>query len=191
MLPVRMTESEKRLFASSLRSARSYVEFGSGGSTVFASSIMPGVITSLDSSREWLDRVARVCASNPDRPQPRLVLADIGPVVDWGYPLDESCRDRWPSYATKIWDIPGTDNADLYLIDGRFRVSCFLETLMHCRATAVLLIHDFAERPAYHIVREFAREIAASSSLSAFIRREDFNRDLAYRLLEAKRYDRR
>jgi hypothetical protein len=114
---------------------------------------------------------------------------DIGPTGDWGRPIDESAKDQWPLYATKIWEIEGADRADLYLIDGRFRVSCFLETLMRCHPNAIILIHDFAPRAEYHIVREFAHEIAVSSNLSAFVRRPDFDTDKASAVLANKRYE--
>lgn len=187
-LPVCMLDNEKQLFTAFLKTAKNFVEFGAGGSTVYAASIITGSITSLDSSRDWLNVVAAACAEHPEWVQPQLVFADIGPVKEWGQPRDESCREHWPSYATKMWDLPDTDQADLYLIDGRFRVSCFIETLMRCRADAVLLIHDFAERRQYHVIRKFAREIAVSSSLSAFVRRADFDRKDAMHLLEASRY---
>jgi hypothetical protein len=78
-----------------------------------------------------------------------------------------------------MWDLKGTDNADLYLIDGRFRVACFMETLMRCKPDAVLLMHDYAPRPEYHVVEQFARPFMVCSTLYAFIRRGNFNRTKA------------
>jgi hypothetical protein len=184
-----MEEDEEALFVEFLRRVDSYVEFGCGGSTVLASSVMEGTILALDSSKEWVDQVAAACAKQPHRPQPQIMHVDIGPTGDWGRPIDDRFRDRWPLYATSIWQIAGAADADLYLVDGRFRVSCFMETLLRCRPDAVILIHDFAPRPAYHVVREFAREIATRSSLSAFMRRADFERDKAIRLIDLKRYE--
>ena len=54
--------------------------------------------------------------------------------------------DRWSQYSAIVWDYEGTQDADLYLVDGRFRVACFIQTLMHCKPDAVILIHDYAPR---------------------------------------------
>jgi hypothetical protein len=184
-----MEADELEFFKSFLRCAKSYVEFGCGGSTVLASSLIRGTIISLDSSANWLDSVGRACAKDPSHTQPLLVHADIGPTGDWGRPIDERCKGQWPLYSAKIWSIPNAGSADLYLIDGRFRVSCFIETLKRCRVDAVVLIHDFAPRGGYHIIRDFAREIAVSSNLSAFVRREDFDLIKAESVLVSKRYE--
>jgi len=187
-MEVCMSEDEKSLFAAALQPVTSYVEFGCGGSTLFALSHMRGTVISQDSSREWLYSVAARCTEQR-LGEPQLVLADIGPTGEWGRPLDESCRDRWPSYSGGIWDHGGTESADLYLVDGRFRVACFLETLLRCRSDAVILIHDFAPRPEYHVVKEFAREVATASTLSAFVRRPTFNRNNLLKVLHRTRYD--
>lgn len=183
-----MSDDEKRLFAALLRPVTSYVEFGCGGSTVFALSHMQGTVVSQDSSRQWLDSVAAACREQ-HLGEPQLVLADIGPTGEWGCPLDESCRERWPSYSGGIWDRPGTESADLYLVDGRFRVACFLETLLRCRPDALILIHDYAPRPEYHVVREFAREIATAATLCAFVRRPAFDQNALLNVLARTRYD--
>jgi hypothetical protein len=88
-----------------------------------------------------------------------------------------------------MWENDAADTADLYLIDGRFRVACFLETLLHCRPDAVILFHDFAPRPNYHIVREFAREVATAATLSVFIRKPDHSRSHLLEVLDRVRYD--
>jgi hypothetical protein len=187
-MEVCMSEDEKKLFAATLRPVTSYVEFGCGGSTIFALSHMRGTVISQDSSREWLDSVAAVCTEKK-LGAPQLVLADIGPTGEWGRPADESCRARWPSYSGGIWSHEGTEAADLYLVDGRFRIACFLETLLHCRSDSVILIHDFAPRPDYHIVRNFAREVASASTLSAFVRRPSFDKENLMGVLDRARYD--
>jgi hypothetical protein len=166
-----MADDEVSLFESFLRTASSYVEFGCGGSTVLAVNHVSDSVISTDSSQERLDRVAAECRGVAGRLQPKLVLADIGPTGDWGRPIDDSCRDRWPTYARRIWQEEGAADADLFLVDGRFRVACFLEILARCRSDALVMIHDFSVRREYFAVREFAREVAVASDLSVFVRR--------------------
>jgi hypothetical protein len=43
---------------------------------------------------------------------------------------------------------------DLVLVDGRFRVACVLQALLTV-PTARILVHDFWQRPAYHIVLQY------------------------------------
>jgi hypothetical protein len=182
-LPVHMTAEEQAFISRFFRSAKSYVEFGCGGSTLLASKLMTGVVTAMDSSKEWIEKVRAECQKSPDQVQPRLINVDIGPTGDWGRPIDESTIDRWPQYSGIVWDYEGTQDADLYLVDGRFRVACFIETLMHCKPDAVILIHDYAPRLEYHIVEEFARPFLACETLYAFIRHGNFDRGKAAEVL--------
>jgi len=183
-MELRMEADEGAMFKGFLRSARSYVEFGSGGSTVAAAALVQGPVTTLDSSQEWLSRVEAACTAMPAAARPKLVFADIGPIGAWGTPVGESHRERWPDYAKCIWSVEGASQADLFLVDGRFRVSCAVETLLRCRADAILLIHDFAHRTRYHVVRELAREVATTRTLTAFIKRADFNAERARQIAQ-------
>jgi hypothetical protein len=75
------------------------------------------------------------------------------------------------------------------MIDGRFRVACFMQVLLHSRRDALIMIHDFDFRNEYHVVREVAREIAVAGSLSLFIRRGDRNETHIREILAAHEYD--
>jgi hypothetical protein len=116
----RMSRAELALFTAFLRRSRRYVEFGTGGSTCTASNCVAELIISVDSSREWLNKVYAHC----DGIKPRLVHIDIGETIQWGFPKDDSTRESWPRYHSAVWDDPDSKTADLYLIDGRFRVAC-------------------------------------------------------------------
>jgi hypothetical protein len=166
MLP-RMSAEEEALFLSFVKNSRDYVEFGTGGSTFVASNNVENSILSVDSSQEWLDQVSIACTLS--RTKPDLKFIDIGPTKEWGFPSDTSQKTRWPDYHSTIWEIPRSVDADLYLVDGRFRVACFAQIVLHCKPTAIIGIHDFSSRPAYHCVREIAREIATAGDMSFFL----------------------
>jgi hypothetical protein len=74
-----------------------------------------------------------------------------------------------------IWLNPEASRADLYLVDGRFRVACFMQIILHAHPDALIAIHDFANRPQYHVIYDVAREIAVRENLSVFVRRPDCN----------------
>ncbi|MBR0750744.1 hypothetical protein JQ604_00940 [Bradyrhizobium jicamae] len=162
-----MSGEETDLFLSFVKNSSDYVEFGTGGSTVAASKYVKNSIRSIDSSQEWLDKVASACTSSQAKPE--LMFIDIGPIGDWGFPTDSSTRSRWSNYHSTIWDVPHSAEADLYLVDGRFRVACFAQIVLHCNPTAIIGIHDFSSRPDYHCVREIGREIATAGDLSFFL----------------------
>jgi hypothetical protein len=43
-----------------------------------------------------------------------------------------------------------------------------MKTLLNCRPDSLIMIHDFASRVAYHVIRKVAREIASAEDLSVF-----------------------
>ncbi len=184
---VRMDPDEKALFASLFSNVLGYAEFGAGGSTELASSLVSEFVVSVDSSVEWLDKVARACADK--RTKPTLVHVDIGPIGDWGHPKDNSKRAVWPLYSLAPWSSTPAARADLFLIDGRFRVACFLEALVRCRDDAKIAIHDFAPRAGYHRIRPFVDEIATVGTLSVFQRRKSLDVREAFAVLDKARYD--
>jgi hypothetical protein len=160
------------------------------GSTYVAAQLVKKHVTSIDSSTEWLTNVRQACAGEECALKPRLFHADIGPIGDFGTPIDDpSFRSQWPRYYEIIWEAPEARLADLYLIDGRFRVACFVKTLLHCGPDALIMIHDFANRPQYHVVRKVAREVASFESLSVFLRKQDKNVEHLSAILDAYRFD--
>jgi len=182
-----MTDQEQACFSQFLRRAASYVEFGCGGSTLLASKLVSGAVTSVDSSKKWLKRVRAESRKNADCLPPKLIHVDIGRIGKWGRPIDRSTIDRWPEYSSGIWNVPGTRDADLYLVDGRFRVACFMQTLLHCKPDALVLFHDYICRPKYHVVEAFARPVFACGTLCGFVRRSDFDQTCAGATLQRYR----
>lgn len=164
-----MTREELGFFKALLSSSvRSYVEFGCGGSTLCAVET-PGIerIWSVESDKEWVGKIL----DHPDIAKAvaagrlNLRYVDVGPVGRFGRPSDQSTQDRWPSYYEQIFDVPAARRADLFLIDGRFRVACILETLLRCDRTARLVIHDFWNRPEYHVVLGFAEQVGSCGTI--------------------------
>jgi hypothetical protein len=181
----RMSRAELALFTAFLRRSRRYVEFGTGGSTCTASNCVAELIISVDSSREWLNKVYAHC----DGIKPRLVHIDIGETVQWGYPKDDNMRESWPRYHSAVWDDPDSKTADLYLIDGRFRVACFLQVLLRNPRRVPIIMHDYTTRRQYHVVSQFADEIAQVEDISVFLRRDDVDHDLLIRTINEYLYN--
>jgi hypothetical protein len=185
----RMSEKEVELFLDFVKCASVYVEFGAGGSTVAASKHVKSRVVSLDSSVEWLDKVRKTCSDN-NYNIPELHFIDLGPTGNWGFPTQKDCQDKWPAYHESIWSIDGAGDADLYMVDGRFRVACFAQTVLHCRSDAVICFHDFKSRPHYHAVMEIARQIVTVEDISFFVPMPG-KRDLTKSILDTHRFDAR
>lgn len=162
----RMSANELALFTSFIKRSERYFEFGAGGSTVLAAAHAKTSVVSVDSSQHWLDEVGRSCTGH--RTEPELVFKDIGALGPWGYPVDNAARARWPDYHAGVWDLLSSLDADLYMIDGRFRVACVAQIVLRCRPDALIGFHDFSSRPQYHVVHEIAREIAVAEDMSFF-----------------------
>ncbi len=182
---VNMDASERLLFKSFVDVSERYLEFGSGGSTWLASQTEKEWIISIDSSPEWLSNVAD--ATKDSATKPELVHIDIGETREWGYPANRKKESSWPHYHERIWQRPESRNADLYFVDGRFRVACFVQCLLHSAPGALIAIHDFADRPQYHVVKRVAVEIARANNMSVFQRPSAFDDDKAKQVLQEYR----
>jgi len=177
-----MMPSEIELFKSVMRCATRYVEFGCGGTTVLAHSMGCASILTIDSSLTWLEKVKKECVPN-GKTEIKAIHVDIGAVKELGYPKDDSSRALWHLYHTAPWTDPDLALGDTYLVDGRFRVACVMQTALRCSSDATFMVHDFANRPYYHCVWRVVREIARTDNLSVFQLRSDFDRAAAEGLL--------
>lgn len=155
-------DGEGALFLSALDGVTHYLEYGLGASTAWIDQHSDAIISGVDSSRYWLDKVV----SSLSRTGHRLSFVDIGPVGDWGWPQDFSGRGRYLDYVEGPW--AGGFPADLVLIDGRFRISCFLTALMRAPSGCRIVFDDYTHRPAYHVVEEFLRPISVSNRQALF-----------------------
>jgi hypothetical protein len=178
---VAMDCEERRLFESFVNCSQRYLEFGVGGSTWLACSRPKEWVISIDSDSKWLDTVQRSVSECPT--QPIMMRADIGPVKEWGYPVDESNRSLWPTYHDQVWKRKESSAADFFLVDGRFRVACAIQCILHCQPTAFIAVHDYSDRPHYHVIARFLREVASANRLSIFMCKPDLDQSAASDLL--------
>ena len=184
-----MAPDEWKTFEGFVRCAARYVEFGSGASTVLAATLAKDSVIAFDSSQGWLDRVGAACRERKTRLAPVLSYVDIGEIGEWGFPKDETSRDRWPLYHSSMWGDPRLAQADLYLVDGRFRLACFAQVLLHCGERAFIAFHDYAARPYYHVAAAIGREVLRVDDLSIFMRPAVLDRKLAQHLIDDHSYD--
>lgn len=162
-------------FTERLKTARSYLEYGAGGSTVLAVEMGIKRIVSVESDRGFLQAVKlAACRSDEDD---RLTehFVDIGPTAEWGNPTDRSCSPRWPAYPSSVWRqyLDEQDYPDLVLVKGRFRVACFLTTLMMARSGTTILFDDYFDRPHYHLVEKYLAPVSRAGRMAEFVTNGD------------------
>lgn len=164
-----------------LRSSRSYLEYGSGGSTALALRSGIQALICVESDQAWL---AQLKASLPpaDQVQCHFIHADIGPTKEWGHPVDHS---RWPQFHT--YPLAGWLTAkaeglepDLVLIDGRFRRACFYSALIFAAPGTVVLFDDYSDRRFYHSVERLCRPVAMHDRMAEFIIPADVDKTSAW-----------
>ena len=129
--------------------ARVILEYGSGGSTVVAAEQPDKVIFSVESDREWAAGMQAWFTLNPGASEPRIHYADIGPTKAWGHPKDLKLHRKWPGYVLSVWDRRDFVAPDLVLIDGRFRLACFMAVLLRTKAPVTVLWDDYVGRRRY------------------------------------------
>lgn len=175
---VRMSPAEIKLFRDLLGKATSYLEFGAGGSTILASSFKNiKRIDVVESDPDWVEGIKAQSDVQQAVSAGKLHfhLVDIGPTKEWGYPVDQSKESAFHNYSDAGQTLVDSLGTDLVLVDGRFRVACFLKSLKASKPQTVIAIHDYTSRPGYHVVEGFADVMKRSEELVVFRKKSDCN----------------
>jgi hypothetical protein len=179
-----MSALELDCYGRHLRGVAMLLEFGVGGSTLFALAAGIAEIHGVESSREWIERLQadEQGATAIRTGKLHLHWADIGPIGDWGMPLGEPSA-VWPRYYLDIWQSLDPSKLDLALVDGRFRVACILTALLYSQAK--IAVHDFWDRPHYHCVLPFVAVRDRIETLAVLTPRPDADvREMSRMLLD-------
>lgn len=153
-----------------LGAASTYLEFGAGGSTLLASHMrVPRVIT-VETDVDFLARVSAAMSMSTNDGAFLQVHVDIGPVGTWGFPRDFERIDIWPEYVHRPWKLMQESgwSPDLILIDGRFRVACFLRSLLTAPAGTLILFDDYHDRPHYSPAGKILKPTVSYGRMAAF-----------------------
>jgi len=186
---------DRALTSAAAWAGSTYLEFGMGGSTVRAAAAGFTRIVSVDSVAAWANAVRVHLAVAPliAAGRAHILHADIGPVGQWGRPVDARSMARWPDYVqAPLPHLPHAPN--LVFVDGRFRVACCAVAALlalgePARETAILL-HDVGpERPQYDAVLGILESVEATGSLHRLRVRPDATVAMALSLLMRVQFD--
>jgi hypothetical protein len=172
------------VFDRHVRDAACYLEYGAGGSTVRAARHGARHIIAVESSRNWADAVRGQVGGAA---HVEVLYCDIGEVGAWGRPVDTQGIHAYHAYMRSPWQAARRQGLvpSVVMVDGRFRVACFLYSLLCAQAGTIILFDDYVNRPHYHVVEEFSRPCAFHGRLAVFEAGQGFDMaDIAGRIAE-------
>ena len=97
-------------------------------------------------------------------------------------PKDYSKRGNIKKYLNFPWE--QNKSPDFVLIDGRFRVACFLYSLINAKINSLIIFDDYNNRPYYHIVEEIVPIYKICGRQALFKVPKFFNKKSAQKLLD-------
>ncbi len=136
-------------FKEKLMTSNVYLEFGSGGSTVLASKYVRNKIISIESDKEWYEKV-KTHLEYDNKVELHLVDLHCKPNT-WGHPTADCPIENKRLYSNIVKSLNISD-VDLILIDGRFRVACVLKIHPLITKNTVVLFDDFNDRTEHYEV---------------------------------------
>jgi len=189
--PFVMYPEEKILLQKYLLSAKNYLEFGTGGSTIFSLIHSTVQIISVDTNMPWISFIKKykIIRNNLGK-RLRIHFVDIGATKNWGFPVNLDSKEKFPAFSKEIFTKINPKEIDLILIDGRFRVACTLQAILNCRENKDLkiLIHDYSLREDYKIVEEFLDILEKEKTLFVFKINENADDEEVAELYEKYKY---
>lgn len=154
-----MSENEIKAFSFFMKPGNIYFEFGSGGSTNLASFYKVKTY-SVESDVKWHEKLKNngIVAN--------YITIDLK-ATSIGYPGNKTDVKDWEKY---IKAYKKEYNANIILIDGRFRVACALDIFNKITNQTIILIHDYVNRKDYHIIENYYIKIKSWDTLALFIK---------------------
>ena len=147
-------DGDDGLFKNLILEVKTYFEYGCGKSTEYMYKKSNASIFSIDTNREWATKTLNLSKdSNDDRLNVKWI--DVGDVADWGYPISFEKKQNFVQYANWFWNF-GL-GPDLVVIDGRFRILCFLTSIKFAPTGTKIIFDDYTNRPFYHVAEDFLK----------------------------------
>jgi hypothetical protein len=172
---------EYLLFKSLCKGKSVFVEYGSGGSTIYL--LKEGKqVFSVESNPEfykYMNTIKPIQEANGK--SLHYMFIDVGTSNKWGKPYRLEKKDEWHRYYMEVWDYinPQKIKVDAIFIDGRFRICCILYAILkvveYSWQNTLFIIHDFWDRKQYHIVLKYLNESKSALRLGSFTVKDHVN----------------
>jgi tetratricopeptide (TPR) repeat protein len=173
MMPAKAQDVVSELLAKS----KCFLEYGAGGSTILAAARGVNHVYSVESDQAFFQDIERQINEMNTKSKFHPVYVDLGKTGKFGYPEDKSKVKAWPNYPTNVWHRLSQEGQtpDLILVDGRFRVACFLASLLSCQTGTYLMFDDYYDRPHYHVAEKYAKVVRKVGRLAIFLLENSFD----------------
>jgi hypothetical protein len=165
---VTLPEAERALVEDHYSRADVVLEYGSGGSTLIAASGKHRLILSVESDERWAKNLAAVLKRDYPAARAHVHWVDVGQTKAWGRPAGDGGWRHYHRYPLSVWDRPDFLPPDVVLIDGRFRVACFMATLLRIARKTTVLWDDYVSRPPYARIERFAKPVEIVGRMAHF-----------------------
>jgi hypothetical protein len=178
-MKISMPPQETKALKNMIDEANIILEYGSGGSTIYAGKSNAQAIISTENDRDFLNKVVE----EYDKTGPTLfpVHVYVGETKMWGYPIDKKFQDGWSEYPIAPWKIAIENelDPDTIIIDGRFRVACFLYSIGYAKPGTIIFWDDYVNRESYHDIESICRPRKIIGRAAIFIKEhEEFHQDM-------------
>lgn len=128
------------------------LEYGSGGSTLIAARMPNKSVISVENDARWAKDMQAWIANADLSSRPLIYPVDVGETGKWARPKNARAWKRFHTYPLKVWDEAFFQEPDVILIDGRFRIACFVTAYLRASKPMIVLFDDYLDRPHYHVV---------------------------------------
>ena len=90
--------------------------------------------------------------------------------LDWSFPGKKSNLNIWKNY---FQSYKKEYNADVILIDGRFKVATAMDIFDKIRDDTIVLLHEYYERPSYFILEKYYNYVYHWGRLYCFVKKKN------------------
>jgi hypothetical protein len=133
------------------------LEYGSGGSTLLAAKLPDKRVISVENDARWAEDMQAWIANASLPSRPRIYPVDVGETGKWARPKNARHWKKFHTYPLRVWDEPFFEQPDVILIDGRFRIACFVTAYLRTSKPVIVLFDDYLDRPHYHVVERLLK----------------------------------
>ena len=161
-----MSLEDYSAFSNFMKPEYTYFEFGSGGSTNLAAYYNLKKIYSVESDAKWHNKLKNTITGNIT-----YLTVDLNS-TSFGYPGPGTTVEDWKKY---IQAYKSEYNADIILIDGRFRVACAFDIFAKIKDDTLVLFHDYKGREVFYILENYYIKAKTWDSLAAFFKNPNVN----------------
>lgn len=157
-------DRELMAFMTFLDKNNTFFETGSGCSTIIAKYYTKKVYA-VEGSKIWYNKLIN------DGLKDNIIFKDLKPDdPTWSYPGKKTNIKHWKNY---FQSYKKEYDADVILIDGRFKIATAFDIFNKIREDSIVLIHEYCPRPLYFVIEDYYQYIYHWDTLAAFVKKKD------------------